>query len=134
MCGETVRLIVIQIDGRDLREIVASYEPGRPRSRRDDADYECLHVQELHSSARAHFLGDYHSHLGSGPLDKTCLLCCGGCNMPMCWGLFTKIDVLENTVVWSSFEHNRRRAWDYPGLRLAFDRQQYESALAAISL
>lgn len=76
-----------------------------------------------------HFLGRPATVTSSGQLvrDRALLRC--GCGEPKCWPLAAQVDVTRDVVTWSDFR-GANLSWDLSALGpLAFDRDQYESAL-----
>ncbi|WP_211588939.1 hypothetical protein [Allorhizocola rhizosphaerae] len=76
-----------------------------------------------------HFLGKENPGLGP----KTAVLACE-CGEVGCWPLMTRITPTGNLVVWNDFAQPHRPTRDYTTFGpFLFDRDQYDSALAALA-
>lgn len=129
-------VIDIVVNERELPELVGELE--RPFAEVEGSpsiagSYIGLRPDQLDGSPGNHFLGSAHSHLSCGPEAKTVLLGCE-CGEPGCWPLMARIDARPDAVIWADFEQPHRDDWQYGGLRLTFDRRQYEAALAEITI
>ena len=101
-------------------------------------EFETPFAEKLAGEYSNRFYGDYTTDflLGREPDcgekdDKTELLCCT-CGCLGCWPLAVRIRVVENSVIWESFEQPHRN-WSYAGFGpFEFDLQQYQAAIAKI--
>ena len=124
------RMALLRVDGRPLLDLIAEIEApiaaeaGEPNLA---GKYGYLNVATVLYPSR-HLLGDAaHSLVEYG--DKVSVLECE-CGCEGCWPLLVRITVIDKEVIWSDFQQLHRDNWIYPpGLRLVFDREQYERAL-----
>lgn len=121
------RMTVIRIDGRPLVELTAEIEaPIAAAAGQPDlaGKYDYLSAASVVTPSRL-MLGNPARHDG-----RVAVLGCD-CGIVDCWPLLVRITVTGDAVIWSDFRQPHRDNWVYPAdLRFAFDRTQYERALA----
>ena len=128
-------VVDILIDGRDLRELVRSFElsfaaaEGHPELA---GQYGAPTADEVLPPSR-HFWGEPSERLYVYD-DKVSVFGCS-CRCPMCWPLLVRIEANARTVTWSDFEQPHRRGntgspWRYDHFGpFRFSRRQYDDAL-----
>lgn len=126
-------MVDIVVNERELSKLIGEIEIRSEVGRKPSiVGYMGLVLEALDGSPRHHFLGSANSHLDCGPAEKTVLLSCI-CGEVGCAAIMARIEVRADTVVWKDFEQpNREADRRYDGLRLTFDRRQYEAALADV--
>ena len=128
--GPPERTIDLEVNGRDLRDIVGEIESpfaeveGHPQLA---GQYTGLPASHLVPPSR-HLFGQPTGAYGY--TDKVTLLQCS-CGEPGCWPLLARVTTTAETVVWSEFEQPHRRGrWSYEMLGpFVFDRRHYERAI-----
>jgi hypothetical protein len=123
-------MALIRVDGRPLLDLIREIEaPIAAEAGQPDlaGTYGYLNAVDVMAPSR-HLLGR-----AARPLleygEKVSVLECE-CGCEGCWPLLVRITVIGDEVIWSDFQQPHRDNWVYPaGLRLVFDRRQYERAL-----
>ena len=130
--GGAFPVVTIWINGRRLQDLARDVE--QPFAAAEGkvqlaGDYAGLRPSVMAAGSK-HFLGE--------PVEvwfedgDTVLLGCT-CGEPGCWPLTARIQVTDTTVTWNDFR-NGHRPWDLSALGpFAFDRREYEDALARAS-
>jgi hypothetical protein len=128
------RMALIRVDGRPLLDFITEIEaPIAAEAGQPDlaGTYGYLNAVTVVYPSR-HLLGQAARSLLEYS-DKVSVLECA-CGCEGCWPLLVRITVTDEEVVWSDFQQPHRDNWIYPaGLRLVFDRIQYERELGVPS-
>jgi len=122
--------IVPTIDGQPLLDLIDRFELDSGMRPAGDAYGGLIPAFYRYGPLDEHFLGK--KDRGLGP--KTAVLACE-CGEVGCWPLMAQITPTGNLVVWSDFEQPHRPTRDYTRFGpFLFDRDQYDSVLAVLSI
>ncbi len=116
------------INGRSFLEMVRETElPYAIKNQKPDlaGQYIGLSPEEVFLPGNVLLNGGVIEWDGKNPI-----LTCPGCGSSLCWGIFARLDIQENTVTWGEYENIHRPEWNYKKLRpFVFEKQQYLAAL-----